>query len=410
MKDNLIRGMRRLAIAALTGLVLLTAGCGKKSEFSAPEKLREYLVESLWFDTIPYKWDTRRHVDSIQFKTSDDTKEFYKSLNQYIWDLHLDSRDNEALFLLHQVAHIIQTDKTPTLADRKQLLRTYVRLGATFADLGMPGMAVDYYQLGLDMSQDTVYNKERAMLYNNLGILYAESEMFENAVTSFEASLEINNRKKDRKELVLNYMNLAKLEWMRDSLQSAMENAEKGIQLLDSANEQEKWVAYRLLEASIQTRMGNYPQAYKWLNQCRDFYETENNPIGVVDVYTNLAEYYLRKGQNDSALHYSNLAIDIAKLGHRTDAMFVAGDFKAKAYRAMGKSDKASDTYRRMEKRRDSLQKAEYRARIDARNQSDITTLKYSTPQSHTLEWILGAGNVVLLALLIWSLSRNRRK
>ncbi len=403
MKLNIRRTLKSLACVAAIGMTLLTAGCEESKQRSAPENVRQYLIDRLWFDTIPECFKIRTHLDSIRIHTPEDAVEVYKTVDEYTAYLYRNSQNAEAAAVMGDVANIIRTDPSPTVNDIKELLDLYVRLGATFSELGMPGVALDYYRTGLELAGDTVYDGFRAMLYNNLGILYAESEYNSNAESSFRAALEINTRREKTKEIVLNYTNLAQLAYMKDSLAEALRLSEEALSYIDPENYGRRWANLRLQQGVILTKMGEYDMALGRFKEAQKLLGATDSHGQLADLYVDMTHYFVETNEPDSALVYGRKALDMAKKTHRSDAAMEAFKYYANAYAAKGAKADEARVLRRKLAMKDSLIKAERRLRIDT-HKAQGKPLNLDPPQDRTLEWILGVSCFILLVLLGWSL------
>lgn len=93
--------------------------------------------------------------------------------------------------------------------DTKELLHLYVCVGAALEELGMKGMAMDYYVEGLNLATSPAYATYRAMLMNNIGVVYIGVGLYDKAIDYLTEAIEINKRAGNNDEVFLNYNNLS---------------------------------------------------------------------------------------------------------------------------------------------------------------------------------------------------------
>ena len=197
-------------------LLPLLLGCDSHSGLGKAPEVRDYILNRDVSGILPGVDDEIMSIDSLTLKTDTDCESLYQHINTLTYKLHYTGNNADAVVVLRSVLDILQSEPEPIERDKRQILNMYIRLGATFVEMGMQDLGLDYYSKGIELCDKPEYDKIKAMLYNNIGIVYGQCGVFEKAEEYLNKALEINLRENVHHETFLNYGNLSELYALQD--------------------------------------------------------------------------------------------------------------------------------------------------------------------------------------------------
>lgn len=394
-------------------LLYLLAACKPTPDNDNARVLKIATLEDLKNDTVGYIRQAYRLIDSMPITSDKDCREFYYTFNRITFELHQQGNDARAIPLLNRALDILKTSEKRSHTDTKELINIHVRLGATFSDMGMPALSVDYYLHGLDYCTDSIYDEYKAMLYNNLGIIYAERQMLDRAEKYFLDALAINKHKQLYDNMSLNYGNLTELYALQGNIEKALETSQLGLDFVNQKSHPEQLARMRVYQGSLYARSNQYDVALSRYKSALKQYTEIDYKKGIVDALLHIADVWLSENQPDSAMIYSQQAYDICRLSERDDDMVATLGTLADISRAKGNYLSALNLLSERSALSDSLRNAESRLRLT--NWPAGTTGKSAAakPFSRTTTgWLLAAVIALFGAsiLLLTFLLKQRRE
>ncbi len=398
-----------LAICAI--LLLLTAACSNSQGFDNARAVKIAVLDDTRADTAAYIRRHRAAIDSMPLHSDSDCRALYKALNRLTFDLHLNGDDSRAITLLHRTLNILQNAPKRSIGDTHQLLNTHVRMGATFADMGMPALSVDYYQRGLEYCNDTIYNNFRAMLYNNLGIIYGQRNMLDRAEQYFSKSLAIDLHQKEHEGASLSLGNLAEVYTLKGQTEKALETLQRSLDYTDQRKHPEHLARMRIQQGSLYAELGQPDLALqRYKIALKQYTELDNRP-GMVDALLHIGDFWLGAGQADSAMKYTHRALEICRQHERDDDMVSTLRSLSDIHRAKGDYLQALDLMTNMTELSDSLREAESRLRLT--NWSESTTEQRPAGERLPLLWLVAlllvSGTLLLTLVYLYRQRRENR-
>jgi len=334
------------------------------------EEIKALMLKQLQIDSTATGKSRFACFDSIQLLTEEDCIKLYKNVNKITYDMHSDGNDAGATVILYKILDILENADLRSHPDNRELLNIYVRLGATFSDLGMPGMALDYYLTGLNKCTDTIYNDYKAMLYNNIGILYAEGDMTAKAEDYFRRALQINIDKKHHKETYLNYSNLAELYARQGQTEKALEASQRSLDYIDNNKQPAQLASLRLQQGALYARLKQNDVAMLRFNSGLQQYKELGDASGTVNAYLYISKHYLECGMPDSALTYAREALDICRQRNRDNDMVATFKILSRIYEAQGRFSEEAAKLREAMELGDSLLGKERHLRLNQRDET----------------------------------------
>lgn len=394
-------------------LLCFMTACKSSPETNNARAIKISMLEELRNDTASDIREACKLIDSMPLATDKDCRNLYLTFNRITFDLHQQGNDARAIPLLNHARDILDNSDNRSSTDTKELINIHVRLGATFSDMGMPALSVDYYLQGLDFCTDSIYDEYKAMLYNNLGIIYAERQMLERAEKYFLDALAINKRKQLYDNMSLNYGNLTELYALQGNIEKALETSQLGLDFVNQKNHPEQLARMRVYQGSLYARSDQPDVALTRYKSALKQYGEIDYKRGKVDALLHIAEVWLGEEQPDSAMVYARHAYDICRANTRDDDMVATLKTLADISRSKGDYRHALDLLTEQSSLSDSLRNAESRLRLT--NWPVGNTRKSSADRtfSHTtITWLLITTLTLLgtTILLLTFLIKQRRE
>lgn len=304
-------------------LSLLLPACGSSDAgFHNALQVKDYVLGQIKNDTAAYVKESYAHIDSLTLETEDDCTGMYRHINKLTFDMHYAGNDAAAVVLLRHILDMLGEADSRTEADTRQMLNTYVRLGATFTDMGMPAVGLDYYINGIGRcGEDSVYNEYKAMLYNNIGIVYAEHNELDKAREYFTRALDINLERNAHHDITLNYANLAELFMLKGEIRNAQEAAQQCLDYIDQHKHPDRLANMRMQQGAIYASLKQYDVAMlRYYSALRQFQDIGDVP-GEISANLEISENFLNMNHSDSARIYAAKALDLCRRRGRDNDM-----------------------------------------------------------------------------------------
>lgn len=393
------------AILSLVIFAFIFTECDHNYENTkAAQNVKKAIIEYAAIDSSSLVRNISKILDSIPLNTEAQRDKFYKSVNATTFDLHCSGHDREATIILRLVLEQLRASDSRSDADLKEMLNMYIKLGATFSDMGMPGVGQDYYLTGLKFCTDSINNNYRAIFYNNLGILYADGGFYEKAEEFFRKSLKLNIPGTSHPNISLNYSNLAELYFIQDKNEAALEMTRRSLDYVDPKKNPDQLARLRMQQGAIYARLGQHDIAMQRFVSALKQYTTLQDPSGIINANLKICENYMERNIPDSALLYANRALEICKTHDRDDDRAITLKALALILEAKGKYREAGILFKEHTELVDSLHNADKRLRLSNSKDfnSDIYSAEIAQKSKTDIIWPI---SVTLLVLILISLS-----
>ncbi len=409
---NILRAVR----CSVSFIILLcTMACGHSPNTDNARAVKIAVLADIKDDSVADINNTYALIDSLPLASDDDCHTFYMAVNRLTYDMHEQGDDARAVTMMRKIVEILQNSGNRSVTDTRQLLNMYVRLGATFADMGMAALSVDYYLRGLNFCQDSIYDNYKAMFYNNLGIIYAQREMPERAEEYFRNALAINLRKKSHNESFLNYGNLTELYALQGFTEKALKTSQRSLDYADQQNHPEHLARVRVQQGSLYAKLNQPDVAMIRYNTALKQYSDLGNQPGVVDALLHIAGLWLKEQQPDSAIIYSKRALEVCRRHERDDDMAATLKSLSDIYRAKGEYRESLELLSDMSALRDSLHNAESRLRLTSWSDDNSHSTTVEPPlDTRATVWLIiavvGLLGALALMLTFWQKYRHESR
>lgn len=354
-----------LLIVAATALPAMFSVSRTSGKYKNAEEVREYVMSQLSDDTVSYIAQTVHSMDTLRINNDVACRELYRLVNYVTFAMHKHGDDARSITILRHVLDVLKSSDCRTIDDSRHMIHTYVRLGATFSDMGMSGVALDYYLSGMEQCKDTTYSAYQAMILNNIGILYGSQDFLDKAEEYLKRALEINRRIKDHDGICLNLANLTELYTIKGDKKKAQESAQRSLDYIDHIKYPERLSAMRIQQGELYDELGQHDVAILRYNSALAQYRDDLKDVaGEINATLHISKSYLATNHIDSASLYAERAMTLCRENHRDDDMVATLRTMAAINEANGKRDLALAQMKRLNQLSDSLNGAENRLRL----------------------------------------------
>lgn len=296
--------------------------------------------------------------------------------------------------------------------DTKELLHLYVCIGASLEELGMKGMAMDYYVKGLNLATSPDYDSYRAMLMNNIGVVYIGVELYDKAIEYLTEAVEINKRAGNNDEIFLNYNNLSGVYEYQGDIDRAVDCSLKALSYIDSDKNAKQFYFMQVNMGMLYSKKGNYEIAASYLNNAIKHLEREKFVPVLIDGYISLANVHIKTNRLDSARIYNAKALSKAEQSELHSVVINALRQQAQIAKATGDLAQATAAMERAYAMLDSIQTADNKQRMAEWENIYEITLRDGQDNASTIPapyLIVGGAALALVAVGVAMAVGHRR-
>ncbi|MBD5371123.1 MAG: tetratricopeptide repeat protein [Bacteroides sp.] len=354
------------AFILLPLLLLILSACSGGDEMRLPSEARSFMLERLKDETFPTAREAYLTLDSLQITPSTTPADVYNVVNSTTFNIYHSGHTSLALALHTGLLDILEESHSRTVADDREMLNLYVRIGASFSESGMYTVALAFYSKGLDFCKTHEgFDSFESRFYNNIGILYAQAEMYAKALEYFQKSLELNLRTDSKTEIYLNYLNFTEIYLKQNNLKAAQESIRKGMEYIGADHRDISLAQMRMQQGEIDMRLKKYDSAAIYLDDALNLFKKEEFSSGIVDTYLCLGRLYLAQNLPDSTIATARRAIRISRFSEQADPMKNAYVLISQGYVKQGADLQAISAVQEALSIQDSLIVAEHRKRLE---------------------------------------------
>ncbi|MGM0566604.1 MAG: ATP-binding protein [Bacteroidota bacterium] len=336
------------------------------------------------------------------------------SLEKYAKATRELGQDKDAVRYIHEGLRIAQAEEKYNY----QLFFT-LKMADYYRHSEINDEAMSYYlqALGLaKMQQDTL---SHAKALNGLTELYLENNMHSKA-SSFNSKA-INMLSDSIYPVVSGKSHeiKAKLLYNEKQWHKAIEAAEKAIALYSTSGDEDGLIRQWLLIARIYSENDLQAQSVKFLNKAlKRLNKVESDEVAIT-LYQEMATLYEESGKADSALHYWNKGLSLAKKANKLklEAQLLSG--KAQTLEKMERNNQALKAYKRHHQlqdkldqinARENLQRLEVEYRTNREKEKNRRLRKELAEKENTRNLLILITIILSLALIALLAYRRYRK
>lgn len=230
--------------------------------------------------------------------------------------------------------------------------------GYYYDNIGDTERAIDHYFESMKLSSSIGDKVGMAQVYNNLGVIYNYQEDYEEAIDYLHKSMEIR-KKHDPEKLCETYTSLGytqsklgKPDKAIDYFQLSLDNAFRYQLTHEMGVIYNNIGAIHFQESNFEEAISNYKQGLGISLEIEDY-------MNAASIMGNMIEYYLEKNELDSALHYGNQALELAKIYEFPQVSFGITEHMKKLYSRLGRWEEAFYMAERTQMLSDSISNIE---------------------------------------------------
>lgn len=358
-------------------------------------------------------------IDSLILKITLGKKDslVVQQLNQHAFDMLKSSPP-----IARQIARA-SIDISSDINYKKGIARAFSLLGSSYWYEGIYDLALDHYLHSLRLYEDMDDRMGTSLLLNNIAELYKKQKDYEQSLQKHLQSLSIKESIPGIKAR-MSYYNIGELYFLLKDYNSSMNYITKALEIAEQEND-ERVKAYALSKlGDIYAAFGDLENGIKFNRQAVQLWLKLGEKRALVDTYQELSNIYLDNKNYSEAEKLVQEAIrlsdEINAADHQVDnyALYahidsIQGNYK-RALWHLSIHNKLKDSIFNLEKSRqvNTLQTIYETEKREKENQL-LKTIQKSQDRyikaQNFLIFIISIA-LIILGLLLWMLTRQRRK
>lgn len=145
------------------------SSCDGDTSVNDAKQIKKIAIDFARSDSSDFSGKFLSRLDSTRITDRTDADTLFIRVQRMVRNLLSQGKHLQAIDLLENIEKELLDSHG--LTSQRMLAATYVCLGAAYAETGMPGIGLDYYEKGLEVTADTSLYLHRAMLLNNIAVL-----------------------------------------------------------------------------------------------------------------------------------------------------------------------------------------------------------------------------------------------
>ncbi len=272
---------------------------------------------------------------SFQGLTQDATAKQLDSLLNIVWELR-NSSPQKALQVCQQAITLAEESN-----HYEHLAKAYSFMGVLYRNLGYYSIAFSYYSRALNIARKYHINDQLAYSYNNLGNIFLYQNLPRKAIIYLKRADSLGKVLNNPDIRAYALQNIGRSYIALNQADSAIFYLRQAMLLRQKAGIKNKLpVTYKYL-ADAYKLAGDFKNAKKYYDLTARTADFEKDLDLYADYTYQLADFYLKTGQTDSALYYAKESIKAAEQVGSLYRIFMANDITAKIYAKTGDYKKA---------------------------------------------------------------------
>jgi two-component system, sensor histidine kinase PdtaS len=166
----------------------------------------------------------------------------------------------------------------------------------------------------IKISETTINSTEKGFLLYRLGKYCIQNSDYPNAEKYITTALVLSIKTKDKNLEALCMLELGRCNQFDSKYEVALRNMLKGLEIADETTNTENWLRANVYLADYYRGLVNFPEAKKYMQQA--FRVAPKHIVDAeleIELYNRAAAIKTETGDLDSALYYSNTALNICK-------------------------------------------------------------------------------------------------
>ncbi|HXF28210.1 MAG TPA: tetratricopeptide repeat protein, partial [Chlamydiales bacterium] len=229
------------------------------------------------------------------------------------------------------------------ISNKSLVIKACIGLGNSGWMLGNFDAAIEFFQRGVSLCEETKDYSRLATLLNNIGNIHSGQLRKREALDYFKRSLQVSYTLKDTGDLALAYSSLANVYKSLDILDSAEMYVDSALIMAKKANDIYTQSLMFGEKGLIEIEAKNYDAALPYLRQSLAAFNARGNNADAADLWNALGIVYLKKNMTDSSLYCYLKAEEMAEATGANDVKRLAYEGLSDCYSAKGDFKKAYD-------------------------------------------------------------------
>ena len=171
-------------------------------------------------------------------------------------------------------------------------------------------LALDYYQQSLKIYLSEGSKENEAQIYTNMGITYGCRGEWQRAINTFEQGLKLTNDSEDQILRGLLYLNLGKAHAQIQNTFEGEKNAKKALKMFKLMGDTRRVADTYHVFGLIHATKGNLDEAKLFLNESLRLNEQEENFDSIGRTCESYANIFRKNGDTENAKKYYERAIE----------------------------------------------------------------------------------------------------
>lgn len=193
-------------------------------------------------------------------------------------------------------------DEFEKLGARPQIASIYNYLGIVYQRKNELQQAVDNHQRAYMIQQDLNDANGMGISLQSLALAFSDMKQFDKAVEYYNRSIELYQQNNDRRQVALAYANLGDLYNRKNNYDLARQSFDKAITINQQIGNQRNMASAWLGAAVAAIQTDRLAEAAAFLDSAGQVVRFTNKRQDKKSYYQVLSDYYISKGNTDSAL------------------------------------------------------------------------------------------------------------
>jgi tetratricopeptide (TPR) repeat protein len=195
--------------------------------------------------------------------------------------------------------------------------------GITFSDQGLYQQSLDWYNKEVSVSKPNNYQKGLSLAYSNTGVSYFLMGEYGKAITYYLQGIRIYEETKDSVSLVTALNNLSVFYQYKNQYKEAIRVLEEAINYARPDAHKHLGDTYNNMGVTYR-KMNELGKAREWFLKSLEEVKKSEDQRGIANIYNNLADLEIIKGNYDEAINYFRKTLEIhVKYNYVNDIAYV---------------------------------------------------------------------------------------
>ncbi len=215
----------------------------------------------------------------------------------------------------------IVDDLSDRLIDDKELKgQNFDIIGLIYFTKGQLDTSLEYYQMSLQIFEETGNKQDIAEAFNNIGIMYFYKGQLDTSLEYHQKSLQIREEIGNKQDISRSFNNIGNIYTTKGELNTALECLQKSLQIVkEVGNKHDIPILFNNI-GLIYSLKGECDTALDYYRKSLQIREETGNKQDIAIAFNNIGLIYSLKGELDTALEYYQKSLQIReRIGNPLD-------------------------------------------------------------------------------------------